>query len=84
MMVRRVKQPPAPPPPERFPNQYNVVARENQVFILHPRAGQPLSRDEAINLCAWVGVIADLKDEELAEARAAILSGPEAPTSQAG
>ncbi len=84
MMARRVKQPAAAPPPERFPNQYNVVARENQVFILHPRAGQPLSREEAVNLCAWVTVIADLRDDELAEARAAILSGPEAPTSQAG
>jgi hypothetical protein len=59
--------PPAPEP--RCENKYGVTTRGENLFIMHPRAGQALSVDDARNLAAWLCVVGDITPEELAEAR---------------
>ncbi len=80
MAIQRVQQQRQPErPAERFPNKFLVSARVDQVFILHPHSGQPLEREDALNLCAWLAVIANLEQGEIAEACGEILDGPSSP-----
>lgn len=84
MAINRVQQRQPERPPERFPNKFLVSARSDQVFILHPKSGQPLAREDALNLCAWLAVIANLEQSEIAEACAEILDGPSSPEPSEG
>jgi hypothetical protein len=77
-IIRRLssaQQPPAAPPPPDEPreidlsNRYLVTARKNELFVMHPRPGAAMTRDDALNLAVWLIVIAGIEDDELLEAR---------------
>jgi hypothetical protein len=71
--VQKVAPPPAAPSAApRLENKYGVTTRGENLFIMHPRAGQALSVEDARNLAAWLIVVADISDEQLDEARALV------------
>jgi hypothetical protein len=56
-------------PLEDVANRFVVGAASGGCVILALASRKLLSKQDALNLCAWLSVIADLDDEELLAAR---------------